>query len=74
MGWEEFGVAVEYDGDHHRTDRRQYVKDMTRLRMLEQLGWLVIRVIAEDRPEEWLARVVAALRSRGWHAATALAA
>ena len=23
MGWTEFGVAVEYDGDHHRSDRRQ---------------------------------------------------
>jgi hypothetical protein len=25
MGWREFGVAVEYDGDQHRADRRQYV-------------------------------------------------
>ena len=65
MGWEECGVAVEYDGDHHRKDRRQYVKDIQRLRMLEQLGWLVIRVIAEDRPAEWLSRVEAALTSRG---------
>jgi hypothetical protein len=33
--------------------------------MLEALGWRVIRVIAEDRPEEWLARVEAALIDRG---------
>jgi hypothetical protein len=65
MGWEDFMVAVEYDGDHHRKDRRQYVKDIARLRMLEDLGWIVIRVIAEDRPAEWLARVDAALQSRG---------
>ena len=44
-------MAVEYDGDHHRKDRRQYVKDIARLRMLEALGWIVIRVIAEDKPE-----------------------
>ncbi len=56
MGWRDFKVAVEYDGDHHRKDRRQYVKDIARLRMLEAMGWIVIRVIAEDRPEEWLAR------------------
>jgi hypothetical protein len=65
MGWEEFRVAVEYDGDHHRKDRRQYVKDIERIRMLEALGWIIIRVIAEDRPSEVLARVEAALISRG---------
>jgi hypothetical protein len=64
MGWPEFKVAVEYDGDHHRKDRRQYVKDIARLRMLEAMGWIVIRVIAEERPAEWLARVEAALVSR----------
>ncbi len=65
MGWEQFKVAVEYDGDHHRKDRHQYVKDISRIRMLEELGWIVIRVIAEDRPAAWLARVEAALVSRG---------
>ena len=65
MGWEEFKVAVEYDGDHHRKDRRQYVKDIRRIRMLEAMGWIIIRVIAEDRPAQWLARVESALISRG---------
>lgn len=65
MGWREYQVAVEYDGDHHRKDRRQYVKDIARLRMLEALGWIVIRVIAEDKPQDVIARVEAALVSRG---------
>lgn len=65
MGWREYGVAVEYDGDHHRTKRAQYVKDIARLRMLEERDWIVIRVIAEERPSQWLARTEAALRSRG---------
>ncbi|MGZ6777532.1 MAG: DUF559 domain-containing protein [Mycobacterium sp.] len=65
MGWRDFKVAVEYDGDHHRKNRDQYVKDIARLRMLEAMGWIVIRVIAEDRPEEWLSRIEAALLSRG---------
>jgi hypothetical protein len=65
MGWRDFQVAVEYDGDHHRKNRRQYVKDIARLRMLEALGWIVIRVIAEDRPQEVIERVEAALLSRG---------
>ena len=65
MGWRDFKVAVEYDGDHHRKDRRQYVKDIARLRMLEALGWIVIRVIAEDKPRDVIARVEAALIRRG---------
>lgn len=65
LGWRQYGVAVEYDGDHHRKVRRQYVRDIERLRMLEQEGWVVVRVIAEDRSRQWLARVEDALRRRG---------
>ena len=65
LAYPEYGVAVEYDGDHHRTDRRTYVNDIARLRMLEQRDWIVIRVIAEDRPDAWLSRVATALRKRG---------
>ena len=31
LGWDQAMVAVEYDGDQHRTDRRQYAKDVRRL-------------------------------------------
>jgi len=67
IGWPEFKVAVEYDGDHHRKDRRQYVKDIARLRMLDALGWIVIRLVAEDEPKDVIARVEAALVRRGCH-------
>ncbi|MGB8390549.1 endonuclease domain-containing protein, partial [Mycobacterium sp.] len=50
LGWEDYLVGVEYDGDQHRTDRRQYVKDIRRIEMLERMGWIVVRVVAEDRP------------------------
>jgi hypothetical protein len=66
MGWENYQVAAEYDGDQHRTDRRQYVRDQRRLRKLAELGWIVIRVIAEDRPELVVRRVRAALVRRGY--------
>jgi hypothetical protein len=65
MGWPDYLVAVEYDGDHHRKIRAQYVRDINRLRMLEARGWIVVRVIAEEREADWLARVAAALVSRG---------
>jgi Protein of unknown function (DUF559) len=61
LGWEESLVAVEYDGDQHRTDRRQYVKDIQRIEMLERMGWIVVRVVAEDRPAGIVRRVRAAL-------------
>lgn len=61
MGWEDRLVAVEYDGDQHRADRRQYVKDIRRAEMLEDLGWIVVRVVAEDRPASIVRRVRAAL-------------
>ncbi len=66
MGWERYRLGVEYDGDHHRADRRQYVRDHTRLRRLEGLGWVVIRVIAEDDPDDVLRRVREALHRRGY--------
>jgi hypothetical protein len=63
MGWAEWMVAVEYDGEHHRTDRRQFVKDIKRLEMLERMGWIVVRVVAEDRPADILRRVRAAIKA-----------
>jgi hypothetical protein len=66
MGWPEFGVAAEYDGDEHRSSRQRYVWDQKRLRKLQDLGWIVVRVIGEDRPEEVIERVSRALVGRGW--------
>ncbi|MBA0048728.1 hypothetical protein [Mycobacteroides sp. LB1] len=64
MGWEDVMVGVEYDGDQHRSDRRQYVKDIKRLEMLEGLGWLIVRVVAEDHPDDIIRRVHEALALR----------
>jgi hypothetical protein len=66
MAWEEFMVAAEYDGDQHRTSRPQYVKDMRVLRKLARMGWIVIRVIKEDRDDDIVERAWTALVSRGW--------
>jgi hypothetical protein len=66
MGWDEPMVALEYDGDHHRTDRRQYVKDIRRAEMVDRLGWHVLKVINEDRAESIIARACDALARRGY--------
>ena len=64
MGWRDWLVAVEYDGDQHRSDRRQYVKDIRRRERLERMGWIVVTVVAEDREQDIVRRVRAALDSR----------
>jgi hypothetical protein len=66
MGWEDFKVLSEYDGDQHRTDRLQYVKDMRVIPKIERLGFIVERVIKEDRPAAILRRAWDAMISRGW--------
>lgn len=68
IGWEELKIAVEYDGDQHRTDRRQYLHDIRRIERLQQLGWIVIRVVAEDHPNDILRRVRQALELRAGQA------
>lgn len=64
VGWEGPMVALEYDGDQHRTDRRQYVRDIRRAEMVHRLGWLVIKVINEDRPNVVIERARDALARR----------
>ena len=60
MGWEEFMVAVEYDGEQHRTDTRQYRGDIARSEFLDGLGWRRIRVLAGDRGPAIVRRVAQA--------------
>jgi hypothetical protein len=64
MGWEDVKVAVEYDGDHHRSDRSQYNWDIRRLERLHHRGWTLIRVVAGDRPADIVRRVRTALSTR----------
>lgn len=44
MGWPDLMVAVEYDGEHHRTDRSAFVRDVERSEYLAEVGWVVVRV------------------------------
>ena len=57
MGWPDLKIALEYDGDHHRTDPAQFARDIVRLEELAALGWLVIRVAAGTPRAEVLARL-----------------
>jgi Protein of unknown function (DUF559) len=53
-------LALEYEGDTHRTDKRQWRADMTRHEVLHDLGWTVLRFHADDillRPHRAVERV-----------------
>ena len=64
MGWEDIKVAAEYEGDHHRIDRRRFNNDIRRLETLTELDWIVVRVTAEDGPGGIIRRVAAARARR----------
>ncbi|MWB99954.1 DUF559 domain-containing protein [Agromyces seonyuensis] len=59
-------VLVEYDGAQHRTDDRQWQRDVGRLNDLAADGWLVIRITRSTRAEDVVARTRRALHDRGW--------
>ena len=53
-------IAIEYDGDVHRTDRSTWRRDIARRQSLEAHGWRVITCTADDvlqypeRPVAWV--------------------
>ncbi|MFF2370578.1 DUF559 domain-containing protein [Agromyces sp. NPDC058110] len=69
LAYAEQRVLAEYDGEQHRTDDRQYARDVERLDELTRLGWRVIRFTKRHRGRARAAqldRVRDALLARGW--------
>jgi hypothetical protein len=67
LSYPELRIAIEYDGDHHRVERRQWQSDIARRRLLEDAGW-VVRVFTADDVlrfgRETVRRVRAAVAAR----------
>ena len=66
LSYPEFKIAIEYEGDQHRSDRTQWRRDLTRYELLQDAGWRVIRVHADDLfgdPGSVTRRVRGALRA-----------
>ncbi|MDR6908012.1 hypothetical protein J2X63_003720 [Agromyces sp. 3263] len=60
LAYPEWRIALEYEGDGHRTDRRAWQADIRRHRALAAAGWTVIRVTADDvfaDSEQFIARI-----------------
>lgn len=70
LAWPEAKVAVEYDGDHHRTDRRQWRRDVDKRSYLRTRDWLITEITADNLSGETAAaefafRVARQLAERG---------
>jgi hypothetical protein len=59
-------VALEYEGDGHRTDQKTFRYEIERKERFHDAGWRTIRVTAEHlrRPSQLVQRIRAALQSR----------
>lgn len=67
--YEGFGVLVEVEGDHHRTDRRQWARDIEKHAAYVALGWEVIRLTSAHirGPAPTAAGIVrSTLERHGW--------
>ena len=64
MGWRDIMVGVQYEGDHHRTDPRQFNKDIRNMEIVTGLGWNVVRITSQDCPPDIIRRVASARSSR----------
>lgn len=66
LAYPELKIAVEYEGDGHRTSKEQWRRDIQRQRELEARGWLVIRLTQEDldHAEALITRIRNAIASR----------
>lgn len=69
FAYPDFHVLIEYEGDHHRTDRRQWQRDVAKHAACVDAGWQVERLTAANvypstRPA--VVRVRAALMRGGW--------
>ena len=68
LSYPDWKIAIEYDGDQHRVDPRQWRRDIARRENLEADGWIVLVITAVDmyqRPAPTLMRIVSALDRRG---------
>ncbi len=48
LAYPELRLALQYEGDDHRTNRRRWREDVRRDEVLEEHGWSVMRIVAQD--------------------------
>jgi hypothetical protein len=64
LGWEDMKIAMDYEGEHHRSIAGASTTTSARRRRFAELGWVDIRVTAEDGEGGVVRRLSAAWRRR----------
>lgn len=70
IAYPEYRFAIEYEGDHHRVEARQWYRDIEKYHDYREHGWEVFRVTSEllyRRRAELRERLLARFRSFGWN-------
>lgn len=68
LSWPQYRTALEYEGDHHRIDKKQWFEDIRRVNDLQAIAWTVIRAVAQDyrEPSALVDRLRRSLIRGGW--------
>jgi hypothetical protein len=48
LGYPTARIAIEFEGDEHRTNRERWMRDIRRRELMEDAGWRVIRIVQAD--------------------------
>jgi hypothetical protein len=67
FAWEDCKLGGEYQGDHHRTDRLQWLRDASRTADFASCGWSILPITSDDvfrKPGEFVRRTWAAVVAR----------
>lgn len=64
MGWRDVMVGVDYEGKHHWKTPQQIRRDIRRHEVVTELGWIDLRVTAEDSDGAIIGRVARARARR----------
>ncbi|WP_156914084.1 endonuclease domain-containing protein [Brevibacterium album] len=65
LAYPELKIAIEYEGEHHRTDPWQWEHDIRREREFVSLGWTYIRITKTTSDAQAVSLIARALADRG---------
>ncbi len=65
----QYRIALEYEGDGHRTDTQTFNDDIERAELFQEAGCRYVRITRDhvDNPHRLVTRVRNALLQRGWN-------
>jgi hypothetical protein len=64
LGWEDLKIAMDYEGAHHWMSRARINHDIRKAEAVAELGWIDLRVTADDGEGGIVRRLSAAWRRR----------